>query len=141
MKKNFMYVDKIVPLLMMGGFMVHAINLATYIQFGATALNRILLPAADIFLAFMMVYCAVGLIVFHKQFFAAFRLISVWRKVSYWIITFYITASIPGHFMFLVLGNTSYFDFFPWWFSPIIMVVYVLFISYFLSLKRVEKTS
>jgi len=121
---------------MMSGFMLHAVNLANYLQFGSTDLKLILLPFADAILASMMVYCAIGLLFFHRDFFLKFRMKSTSGKVIYWVITFYICASIPGHFRFLVLGDTSYFDFFPWWFSPIIMTVYIFFIIYFFALEE-----
>jgi hypothetical protein len=51
----------------------------------------------------------------------------------YWILAFYVTASVSGHVRYLLTRDTSYFDFFPWWFSPIIMAVYVLFIAFLLD--------
>lgn len=131
------YVEKTVPLLMMGGFMVHLIRLAQYLQYGAADLSLILLPQVDIVLTLLMIYCSVIMIGLWRRFFRLFKM-SATRKVVYWLITFYITSSIPGHLSYLASGNTSYFDFFPWWFSPIIMVVYVAFILYFFSLQPVR---
>jgi hypothetical protein len=59
---------------------------------------------------------------------------SRWRKVVYGLITFYVCASVPGHVRYLLAGNTSYFDIFPWWFSLVIMPVYLLVIAYFFTL-------
>jgi len=122
---------------MMGGFMVHLIRLAQYLQYGAADLSLILLPQVDIVLTLLMIYCSVIMIGLWRRFFRLFKM-SATRKVVYWLITFYITSSIPGHLSYLASGDISYFDFFPWWFSPTIMVVYVAFILYFFSLQPVQ---
>jgi hypothetical protein len=132
------YVEKTVPLLMMGGFMVHLIRLAQYLQNGTADLSLILLPQVDLVLTLLMIYCSIIMIGLWRRFFRVFKMSANWRKVVYWMITFYITASIPGHISYLAFGDTSYFNFFPWWFSPIIMVVYIAFIMYFFSLKPVR---
>jgi len=139
MKKNNYYIEKIVPLLMMGGLMVHLINLGRYIHFGKAELSFILLPVVDFPLGLLMLYCAIILIFRYKQLFAIFDMSAIWRKVVYWLITFYIAMSIPGHVSFLSSGDTTYFDFWPWWFSPIIMVVYILFIMFFFTLEKTEE--
>lgn len=139
MKKNNYYIEKIVPLLMMGGLMVHLINLGRYIHFGKAELSFILLPVVDFPLGLLMLYCAIILIFRYKQLFAIFDMSAIWRKVVYWLITFYIAMSIPGHVSFLSSGDTTYFDFWPWWFSPIIMVVYILFIIFFFTLEKTEE--
>jgi len=136
MNKTSWHIEKIVPLLMMGGFMIHLINLGRYLHFGKAELSFILLPTVDFPLTILMVYCAVILIFCYKQLFVVFKMTPTWRKVIYWFITFYIAASIPGHATFLLSGDTSYFDFWPWWFSPIIMVVYVLFILFFFTFEK-----
>ncbi len=138
-KKNTYYIEKIVPLLMMGGLMVHLINIGRYIHFGKAELSFILLPVVDFPLGLLMLYCAIILIFRYKQLFAIFDMSAIWRKVVYWLITFYITMSIPGHVSFLSSGDTTYFDFWPWWFSPIIMVVYILFIIFFFTLEKTEE--
>lgn len=136
MNRNTWHIEKIVPLLMMGGFMVHMINLGRYIHFGKADISFILLPAVDLPLGLMMLYCAIILIFRHKQFFSIFDMDATWHKAIYWLITFYISMSIPGHVSFLASGDTSYFDFWPWWFSPIIMVVYILFMLFFYTLEE-----
>jgi hypothetical protein len=88
----------------------------------------------DLVLATLMVFCAAALILRHREMAAAYDIASVSRRIGYWLITFYITASIPGHLLFLTSGNTAYFDVFPWWFSLIIEPVYVLIIAYFVTL-------
>ena len=116
--------------------MVHLINLGRYIHFGKADISFILLPAVDLPLGLMMLYCAIILIFRHKQLFSIFDMDATWRKAIYWLITFYISMSIPGHVSFLLSGDTSYFDFWPWWFSPIIMVVYILFMLFFYTLEE-----
>ncbi len=137
--KNTYYIEKIVPLLMMGGIMIHLINLGRYIHFGKAELSFILLPVVDFPLGLLMLYCAIILIFRYKQLFAIFDMSAIWRKVVYWLIAFYIAMSIPGHVFFLSSGDTTYFDFWPWWFSPIIMVVYILFIIFFFTLEKTEE--
>ena len=119
--------------------MVHLINLGRYIHFGKAELSFILLPVVDFPLGLLMLYCAIILIFRYKQLFAIFDMSAIWRKVVYWLITFYIAMSIPGHVSFLSSGDTTYFDFWPWWFSPIIMVVYILFIIFFFTLEKTEE--
>ena len=138
MNRNCWHVEKVVPLLMMTGFMIHLINIARYVHFGEADLSSILLPLVDLPLSLLMLYCSIALLVFNKRFFTIFDMQAKWRKSVYWLIVFYITASIPGHVRFLISGDTAYFTFSPWWFSPIIMVVYILFIMFFFSLRRTE---
>jgi hypothetical protein len=128
--------EKAVPLLMVAGFTVHLVNLAHYLQYGQAEIKGVLLPAVDAVLAVWMTYCAIGLIFGFKRFFERFALRGLWRRAAYWAITFYVTASLPGHIRFLAFGDTSYFDTFPWWFSPIIMTVYALIIIYFQTLTE-----
>ena len=118
--------------------MIHLINLGRYLHFGEADLSSILLPIVDLPLSLLMLYCSIALLVFYKRFFMIFDMQPKWRKSVYWLIVFYITASIPGHVRFLIFGDTAYFTFSPWWFSPIIMVVYILFIMFFFSLRRRE---
>jgi hypothetical protein len=58
------------------------------------------------------------------------------RKLGYWLITGYIVVSLPGHIRFLATGDTAFFDAFPWWFSLVVLVVYVLIVAYVLTLRR-----
>jgi hypothetical protein len=37
--------------------------------------------------------------------------------------------------LFLLTGDTRFFDGFPWWFSLVIMPVYVLVVAYVLTLR------
>lgn len=134
MNTHTWHVEKLVPVLLSGGFFAHLINVARYYQFGESDIGEILLWPVDFTLALIMTYCAVALIVRHKAMAAGFKLDSAARRIGYWIITGYITASVPGHLIFLTSGNTAYFDFFPWWFSLIIMPTYVLMLAYFITL-------
>lgn len=127
--------EKYVPLLMMYGFTLHIIRVAIYFRDGTANLSQIIMPLVDLPLAIMMAYCAFAMIRGWRQFLEVFEIHSIWRKVVYWIITFYIAGSVPGHIGFLVLGNTAYFDFFPWWFSVMLLFVYAAIIAYFFSLK------
>jgi hypothetical protein len=129
------YVEKIAPLLMMSGFLLHLIRLAQIFQFGAADLSVIVLPAVDLVLALLMTYCSIIMMVFRRQFFGVFDMSATWRKTVYWIVTVYFTVSIPGHLHYLMTHDTAYFNFFPWWFSLFIMTVYVGIIAYFFTLK------
>jgi hypothetical protein len=129
------HAEKYIPVLMTYGFTLHIIRVARYLRDGTADLSQIILPLVDLPLAILMVYCAIAMIVAWREFFQTFDLRSNWRKVTYWLIAVYITGSIPGHVIFLTLGNTAYFDFFPWSFSVILLVVYPAIIAYFFSLK------
>lgn len=131
----FLAAEKYVPLLMTYGFVLHIVRVAFYFRDGTANLSQIILPLVDLPLAIMMAYCAFAMIRSWRQFFQVFEIRSTWRKVAYWMITFYIAGSVPGHIGFLVFGKTAYFDFFPWWFSVILLFAYAAIIAYFFSFK------
>jgi uncharacterized membrane protein YhdT len=70
-----------------------------------------------------------------RHFFRAYDMSSTGRRLGYWAITAYVTVSLPGHVLFLLTGDTRFFDGFPWWFSLVIMPVYVLVVAYVLTLR------
>ena len=131
--RHSLYVERVIPILITGGMFVHLVNLSNYIKHGQARVGDVLHPLVDAPLAVMMLYCAIGLF-FWRDFFGRFDITSTWRKVGYFVIAFYIVASVPGHAAYLLSGDTSYFDVFPWWFSLVLMPVYVLMILYFLTL-------
>jgi hypothetical protein len=135
MNRYVWHAEKYVPLLMTYGFTLHIIRVAIYLRDGTADLSQIILPLVDLPLAILMAYCAFAMILGWRQFFQVFEIHSTWRKVIYWIIAIYIAGSIPGHIGFLVFGNIAYFDFFPWWFSVILLFAYAAIIAYFFSLK------
>ena len=132
---KFWHAEKYVPLLMTYGFVLHIIRVAIYLREGTANLSQIILPLVDLPLAIMMAYCALAMIIAWRPFFQRFQMRVTWRKVVYWIIAVYITGSVPGHIGFLAFGSTTYFDFFPWWFSAILLFVYAAIIVYFFTLK------
>ena len=135
MNRNIWHAEKYVPLLIRYGFTPHIIRVAIYFRDGTANLSQIILPLVDLPLAIMMRYCALAMIFAWRQFFEVFEMRSPWRKVIYWIITVYIAGSVPGHIGFLMFGSTAYFDFFPWWFSVILLFAYAAIIVYFFTLK------
>ena len=139
LQQNSFYIDRVIPILITGGMFVHLVNLSNYIKHGEARVGDVLHPLVDAPLAAMMLYCAVGLY-FWKDFFRRFQITSTWRKACYFVIAFYIVASVPGHALYLASSDTSYFDVFPWWFSLVLMPVYLLMILYFLTLPSVAVT-
>jgi hypothetical protein len=135
MYRNIWHIEKIVPLLLMGGLMIHLMNLAHYLQHGTVDISQLLLPLVDLGLLLLMTYSSLAMIVSYRRFLRLFDMRAPWRKVVYWLIAFYVTISIPGHINYLLSGDTAFFESFPWWFSPLIIAVYVGFIAYFFSLK------
>jgi hypothetical protein len=133
-EKN-LYIERVVPLLITGGVFIHLVRIGAYLRDREARVSDVLQPVVDAPLTLLMIYCAIGLL-FWRSFFRRFRITSMWRKVCYFLIAFYIIASIPGHIRFLLSGNTAYFDFFPWWFSIALMPVYVLIILYFITLPQ-----
>ena len=134
MRAQTRFTPYFVSILLTLGFGLHLANLGQYVKNGHTSLSQIISPTMDAILGGWMSYCAVLLIGGAKAFFARFQA-SGWRTVVYWVVTFYVTVSVPGHVRYLATGDTRYFDLFPWWFSPLIMGVYVLFIAYFVTLR------
>jgi len=55
-----------------------------------------------------MMWTAGGVLLW-PNFFRRFGITSWWRKACYFVIGFYIVASVPGHPYFLLTGNTAYF--------------------------------
>ena len=122
-----------VVVLLTMGFTLHLANLGQYAHQHQTRLASIISPVMDGMLGLWMAFCAALLLFRWRPFFAAYQ-VRGWKRAVYWILAFYVTASVPGHVRYVLTRDTSYFDFFPWWFSAIIMAVYVLFIAFLLSL-------
>ncbi|WP_099023727.1 hypothetical protein [Mycolicibacterium palauense] len=134
-------VETFVPMLMTAGFVIHLINASRHLLTGSSDVAEIISWPVDLCLFALMLFCSVALIARRKTVFAAYDLATAPRRVGYWVITGYITASLPGHLFFLTTGSTVYFDVFPWWFSLLIMAVYLVMIGYFVSLRPVARTS
>jgi hypothetical protein len=136
MKSSTWHAEEAMLLLMSGGFFVHLINASRHLRDDGSHVGDILLRPVDLALFLLMAYCAVALIVRSRQFARTYDLSSIGRRLGYWAITAYVTLSLPGHVAFLLTGNTRFFDAFPWWFSIVIMPVYVLVVAYVLTLRR-----
>lgn len=134
LQSNSLYIERIIPLLITGGIFVHLVNIGNYLRHGEARIGDVLHPVVDAPLAVMMIYSAIGLIHW-RHFFEKFGIASAWRKAGYALIAFYIIASIPGHVSFLASGDKRYFEFFPWWFSVVLMPIYALMIVYFVTLQ------
>lgn len=66
----------------------------------------------------------------------AFDLSRAPRRIGYWAVTVYVTISLPGHVLFLLTGDSRFFDGFPWWFSLAILPLYMLIVAYVITLRR-----
>jgi hypothetical protein len=135
MKSSTWHVEEALLLLMSGGFFVHLISASRHLQDDGSQVGDILLRPVDGALFLTMAYCAVVLILRFRHFFRAYDVSSTGRRLGYWAITAYVTLSLPGHILFLLTGDTRFFDGFPWWFSLVIMPVYVLVVAYVLTLR------
>jgi hypothetical protein len=127
-------VESVVPILLTGGFVVHVVNASRHMLLGGSQLSEVLLWPVDLCLTTIMIFCAVALIARHHAVAERYDISSPARRIGYWVITFYICASIPGHLLFLATGNTRYFDFWPWWYSLAILPVYIVMAAFFISL-------
>ena len=136
MKSSTWHAEEALLLLMSGGFFVHLINASRYLRDDRAQVADILLRPVDLALFLLMAHCSVALIARSRQFARRYDLTSIRRRLGYWAITAYVTLSLPGHVLFLLTGNTRFFDAFPWWFSLVIMPVYVLVVVYVLTLRR-----
>lgn len=133
--------EAFVPMLLTAGFVIHLINASRHLLTGSSDVADILTWPVDLGLFLLMLFCAVALFARRKAMFAVYDLSALPRRVGYWVITVYVTASLPGHLLFLTTGSTVYFDVFPSWFSLLIMVVYVVMIGYFVSLRPAARTA
>jgi hypothetical protein len=136
MKSATWHAEEALLLLMSGGFFVHLISASRHVRDDTSRVGDILLPPVDLALFGLMLYCAVALIARSRHFARTYDLSATGRRVGYWAITAYVTLSLPGHALFLLTGDTRFFDGFPWWFSLVIMPVYVVVVGYVLTLRR-----
>ena len=136
MKSPTWHSEQALLLLMSGGFFVHLISASRHLEDDASRVGDILLPPVDAALFALMVYCSVALILRSREFARTYDLSTPLRKVGYWAITVYVTVSLPGHVLFLLTGDTGFFDGFPWWFSLAILPVYALIVAYAITLRR-----
>ena len=136
MKSATWHTEEVLLLLMSGGFFVHLISASRHLQDDQAQVGDVLLWPVDLALFALMTYCAVALLVRARQFPLTYDLSAPSRWIGYWAITVYVVLSLPGHAMFLLTGDTRFFDGFPWWFSLLIMPVYVLVVGYVLTLHR-----
>ena len=136
MKSSTWHAEEALLLLMSGGFFVHLINASRHLQEDGSRVGDILLRPVDAALFLLMAYCAVALLARSRQFARTYDLTARGRKLGYWAITAYITLSLPGHVLFLLTGDTRFFDAFPWWFSLVILPLYVLVVVYVVTLRR-----
>ncbi len=136
MKSSTWHVEEALLLLMSGGFFVHLISASRHLEDEGSRVGEVLLWPVDLALFMLMAYCGVVLVVRSRQFAVTYDLSATGRRVGYRAITAYVVLSLPGHVMFLLTGDTRFFDAFPWWFSLVIMPVYVLVVAYVLSLRR-----
>jgi len=123
-----------VSFLFVMGFMLHLTNLGQYAAHGRTHLEYLMSPTVDATLAVWMTGCAALLTFGARSFFAAYE-VRGWRKAVYWVMTAYVTLSLPGHFRYLATQDASYFDIFPWWLSAALLPYYALLITYLLTLR------
>jgi hypothetical protein len=134
MRSSTWHAEEALLLLMSGGFFVHLINASRHLRDEGSQVGDILLRPVDGALFVLMAYCAAALLVRSRQFARNYDMTSTGRKLGYWAITVYVTLSLPGHIMFLITGDTRFFGAFPWWFSLVIMPVYVLVVVYVVTL-------
>jgi hypothetical protein len=135
MKSSTWHSEDALLLLMSGGFFVHLISASRHLQDDGSRVGDILLRPVDGALFLIMAYCSVAMIARSRQFARTYDMTSTGRWLGYWAITAYVTLSLPGHILFLLTGDTRFFDGFPWWFSLVIMPVYVLIVVYVLTLR------
>jgi len=138
MRASTWHAEEALLLLMSGGFFVHLISASRHLQDDRSEVGDILLRPVDGALFLIMAYCAVALIARSRHFADTYDMSPPSRKLGYWAITAYVTLSLPGHALFLLTGDTRFFDGFPWWFSLVIMPVYVLIVWYILTLAPVR---
>jgi hypothetical protein len=135
MKSSTWHAEEALLLLMSGGFFVHLINLSRHLRDEASQVGDILLRPVDGALFLIMAYCALALLTRSRQFARTYDLTTRSRKIGYWAITGYVTLSLPGHLLFLLTGDTRFFGAFPWWFSLVILPLYVLVVMYVVTLR------
>jgi uncharacterized membrane protein YhdT len=134
MRSSTWHAEEALLLLMSGGFFVHLISASRHLRDPGSEVGDILLKPVDTALFLVMAYAAVALVCRSRQFARTYDMSAPGRTVGYWAITAYVTLSLPGHALFLVTGNTRFFDGFPWWFSLVIMPMYVLIVLYIVTL-------
>jgi hypothetical protein len=136
MKSSTWHAEEALLLLMSGGFFVHLISASRHLQDESARVGDVLLWPVDLALFVLMAYCAAALVLRSRQFARTYDLSAPPRRFGYRAITAYVVLSLPGHILFLLTGDTRFFDAFPWWFSLAILPAYVLVVAYVLTLRR-----
>ena len=113
MRASTWHAEEALLLLMSGGFFVHLIAASRHLQDDGSEVGDILLRPVDGALFLIMAYCAVALSARSRQFAGTYDMRPPSRKLGYWAITAYVTLSLPGHAIFLLTGDTRFFDGFP----------------------------
>src|SRR5205809_5200706 len=139
MKRQVQLLPIFVTILFVMGFSLHLASFGQYLASGRADLLHIITPTFDAVLGAWMLYCGVLLVFGRKRFFALYD-VHGWRTAVYWLITAYVTLSLPGHARYQLTHDPSYFEMFPWWFSPVIMSVYIFFCAYLLTLSPRSRT-
>lgn len=135
------HAERSMPILFTMGFVVHLINFSNYLRNGKVDPSIFMSPLVDSALFIVMLYSSFALLWERKAFFETYGFEkSIGRKIGYWFITFYVTASLPGHVYYIYSADASYFAWFAWWFSPIIMTVYCFMIGFCYSLKPISRS-
>ncbi len=135
MRSSTWHVEEALLLLMSGGFFIHLVSAARHLRDDGAQVADVLLRPVDLALFLLMAYCAVALVARRRQVARTYDLSATPRRVGYWAITAYVTVSLPGHVLFLLTGDTRFFDGFPWWFSLAILPVYALVVAYVVTLR------
>jgi hypothetical protein len=135
MKSSTWHAEEALLLLMSGGFFIHLISASRHLRDDRAQVGDVLLWPVDMALFVLMAYCSLALISRSGHFALTYDLTSTPRKVGYWAITAYVTVSLPGHVLFLLTGDTRFFDGFPWWFSVAILPVYAVVVAYVVTLR------
>lgn len=136
MKRSTWGTEHVLLLLMSGGFFIHLISATRHLRDETSRVGDVVTRPVDAALFILMAYCAVGLITGYRAFADTYDMRTTARKLGYWLITAYVTVSLPGHVGYLATGDTGFFDAFPWWFSLAILALYSVIVAYVVTLRR-----
>jgi hypothetical protein len=136
MESSTWHGEEALLLLMSGGFFVHLISASRRVEDSQAQVGDVVLWPVDLALFVLMAFCSVTLITRFRHVASAYELGTTGRRLGYWAITAYVTVSLPGHAVFLLTGDTGFFDGFPWWFSVVTLPVSVLVFGYVVTRQR-----
>lgn len=130
-RRNGYYVRHVAIVTLLMGASVHLAVAAL----GWSVLPRLVTPPFELVLTLLMAYVSV------TGWFAwrTFHYRSRWQKILLALILVYFPIGIPFHVITVVNGDTDHYEFFPAWYSFVILPVMLAMVVFFARLRNAAR--